>query len=252
MSLLPIGRLVEADSNGVLPRIGRPPHPSWSLILSDLIRQFQEEFTDSDFTIALRGSVARGASVDEAADLDLVVLHDGKLSPIAELQSLEMPELSIETSYVNLKELRTAKKWVWMQFMLAHNGHTIFGSDPLLELPEPRIGPHCYAHLRNADRWLEDWKSYWNSDKDYHAICEWLMKRIVRSFFESQIVRINAFSRDIYPCTQVAMDAFPELRHSIYRAAELAVIPTADRDVVGEIVRHLSGTLLSEQAELKM
>lgn len=63
MSLLPIGRLVEADSNGVLPRIGRPPHPSWSLILSDLIRQFQEEFTDSDFTIALRGSVARGASV---------------------------------------------------------------------------------------------------------------------------------------------------------------------------------------------
>tara|TARA_R110002126_G_C10489263_1_gene503166 strand:+ start:16972 stop:17433 length:462 start_codon:yes stop_codon:yes gene_type:complete len=109
---LPIGRLVEADSNGVLSRIGRPPHPSWSLILSDLIRQFQEELTGSDFSIALRGSVARGASVDEAADLDIVVLHDGKLSPITELQSLEIPELSIETSYVNLKELRTDKKWV--------------------------------------------------------------------------------------------------------------------------------------------
>lgn len=49
MSLLPIGRLINADSKGVLPRIGRPPHPSWSPLLSDLIKQSQEKFTDSDF-----------------------------------------------------------------------------------------------------------------------------------------------------------------------------------------------------------
>lgn len=252
MPLLPIGQLVKADSKGVLPRIGRSPDPSWSTTLDDLTKQLCTAMKDRNFSIALRGSVARGASINEAADLDLVILYDGRPPMAVSLQSNVSPQLSIEASYVPLKELEADDTWIWMRFMLAHNGHTIRGPDLLPALPEPRIGPHCYAHLRNADKWLQEWHSFWEQDEDHHAICEWLMKRIVRSLFESQITRINAFSRDIYPCCQVAMDAFPESRKAIKRAAELAVEPIANHSVIADIVRELSGPLLTKQSELGM
>ncbi|MBT8152970.1 hypothetical protein KMP13_03515 [Epibacterium ulvae] len=254
MSLQPVGRLVKADKKGILPRIGRPPHLDWSSVLQEVTSKLQQEFANGAFSVVVRGSVARGASADEAADLDLVILTDGRPSggkahPANLLRSQTMPTLSIEVSCVDYKALQTESRWAWMQFMLAHNGHTFFGPDRLARLPEPRLGPHCYAHLAHADRWLNDWPIYWEEDKDYTAICQWLMKRIVRSLFESQIMRINAFSRDIYPCTLVAMEAFPGLRSTIYHAAELAINPTTDRHIIEKVVRVLTELLLLKQAE---
>ncbi len=252
MSLMPIGRLIHADKNGVLPRIGCPPHPSWSSVLNDLVWQLQSHCTDNAFSVVLRGSVARGASLNEAADLDLVILYDDTMPPIQNLQSNVVPTLPIEVSYIERNALKTDAKWVWMRFMLAHNGHTILGPDTLKDLPEPRIGPQCYAHLRDADEWLRDWRLYWDRDQDYPAICTWLMKRIVRALFESQVTRINAFSRDIYPCAQVAKDAFPHARPAIHKAAELAITPTSDFDTIDQTVGRLSDILLSQHAEITM
>ncbi|MEP6021338.1 MAG: hypothetical protein ABJ251_22935 [Paracoccaceae bacterium] len=251
MSLRPIGQLFEADKNGQLPRIGRPPHSSWKPILGDLKKQIQGSFFDNRCAIVIRGSVARGASIDDAADLDLVVLFDRQAALPDQYQSPSKPELKIETSFIPLADLSTDSRWVWMRFMLAHNGYTIFGPDILTDLPEPTLGPHCFAHLRNADKWLAAWETYWDQDKDHLAICEWLMKRIVRSLFESQMMRINAFSRDIYPCAEVAMKAFPAQRELILRAAELAVEPVEEHRIVSAIVKPLSEVLYLKQAELK-
>ncbi len=251
MTLRPMGQLFEADENGQLPRIGRPPHSSWQPILGDLKKQIQGSFLDRECAITIRGSVARGASVNEAADLDLVVLHDGQSTLPSQYQSLLMPDLKIETSFIPLTGFRTDRRWVWMRFMLAHNGYMIFGPDVLADLPDPVLGPHCFAHLRNADKWLVAWKTYWDQDKDYLAICEWLMKRIVRSLFESQMMRINAFSRDIYPCAKIAMEAFPDQRDLILKAAELAVEPVEDYEIMSTVVEPLSEILQSKQAELK-
>ncbi|WP_299555557.1 nucleotidyltransferase domain-containing protein [uncultured Tateyamaria sp.] len=221
------------------------------MLLRDIVDQFQRENAGDQVSIALRGSVARGAAVSETADLDLVVLFDdGAVLPDT-LRSDVLPNMPIEKSYVPRREFLTDDKWRWMRFTLAHNGHTIWGTDHLADLPEPHLGAHCYAHLRNADEWLEHWQVFWDRDKDYHAICMWLMKRIVRSLFESQIMRLNAYSRDIYPCSTVAAEAFPDLGSIILGAAQLAVSPTDNRNRIAEVTARLSPTLLSLQAEFE-
>ncbi len=251
VTLKPIGRLVQADADGILPRIGQPPHPSWSAILGDITEQLGAHMPDQDFALLTRGSVARGASVEEAADLDLVILLDDPTRCPASISSAIAPQLKIETSIIARRDFVTDGRYSWMRFVLAHNGHTVFGPDILPDLPEPKLGDHCYAHLRNADKWLAAWEAYWTEDKDYLPICEWMMKRIVRSLFESQITTINAFSRDIYPCAQVAITAFPDQREAILDAASLAVAPTNDHAVISGVTDQLSGLLLAEQAKLR-
>ncbi len=252
MPFQPIGQLIKANGRGVLPRIGRAPHASWEPIVHDLIDQLGVSFGDTQFSLLTRGSVARGASFNEAADLDLVVVHGGQDALSDRYKSRISPDLKIETSFIPLNEFAENTRWAWMRFMLAHNGHTIAGPDVLADLPEPVLGRHSIAHLHNADKWLTAWQTYGAQDEDYQAICAWLMKRIVRSLFESQMIRINAFSRDIYPCAEVAMTAFPRQRALILRAAELAVAPVDDHQTVVEIAKPLSEILLAQQAELKL
>ena len=251
MTLRSIGQLTQANAFGELPRIGRAPHVTWRPILNDIVDQFRNSNADGTFSIALRGSAARGASVEEAADLDLVVLLGESATSMGQVQSNAAPEVSIETAYVPASDFLTHLDWVWMRFTLAHCGHTAFGHDHLSDLPEPGLGPHCVAHLRDADRWLKQWKIYWDQDKDYLAICEWLMKRIVRSLFESQLEQINGYTRDIYPCAKVAIQAFPDLRGAILDAAELAVAPVDDREVISKICDELTPVLLTRQLEIK-
>ena len=246
MALRAIGHLIQADENGILPRIGRRPDPSWTAILEDVIEQRQNR----DCAIILRGSVARGASVKDAADLDLVILHGDQILPTQPLQSRTMPDLSIETTYIHHQAFEHHKRWAWMRFMLAHNGYTIFGPDKLSNLPAPQLGRHSYAHLPNADKWLKQWQVYWAEDAAHKDICQWTMKRIIRALFESQMMALNAYSRDIYPCAMAAIDAFPHMEAAIMQAAELAIAPTTDHHLISEITSNLTPLLHSQQANL--
>ncbi|MEP1537849.1 MAG: hypothetical protein ABJQ34_00090 [Paracoccaceae bacterium] len=250
MGLRPIGRLVQADIHGILPRIGRAPHASWHPILKDIADQFKMANANGLFSMAVRGSVARGASVSEAADLDLVLIFDDTALSIKDIGCNAIQGVPVEISFIPCADFHTHEDWAWMRFTLAHSGYTVFGHDYLPELLEPQIGPHCVAHLRDADRWLRQWEIYWEEDKDYHAICEWLMKRIVRSLFESQLKQLNGYTRDIYPCFQVAVEAFPHLRCAMLKAAELAVSPDDNQDDILKIVDQLSPILLSKQTAL--
>lgn len=75
MPIRPIGHLIKADANGVLPRIGGKPHASWSPVLDDITDQLENLSPKNPITVIVCGSVAHGACVNEAADLDLVILH---------------------------------------------------------------------------------------------------------------------------------------------------------------------------------
>ena len=44
------------------------------------------------------------------------------------------------------------------------------------------------------------------------AICQWLMKRMVRSLFEAIMFALNCYSPDIYPCAKIAARQFAPQR----------------------------------------
>ena len=70
-------------------------------------------------------------------------------------------------------------------------------------LPDPTLKLHCIAHLKVCDRWITDRKPIYKATaqpEQKKAICQWLMKRVVRSLFEAIMFDLNCYSRDIYPC----------------------------------------------------
>jgi len=75
------------------------------------------------------------------------------------------------------------------------------------------------------------------------AICQWLMKRMVRSLFEAVMVDLNYYSRDIYPCAKIAAQQFAPQKATIWRAAELAMAPTDQPAAIFAVLDGLSPLL---------
>lgn len=113
--------------------------------------------------------------------------------------------------------------------MLAHCGWTLAGPDRLRVLPQPRIGPVVIAHLRGVRRWWprhpEDWAC---ARAERRLINGWLAKRLLRSLAEGEMLRRGLYSRDIWPCLQIACRAFPNQGALSTDIAETAVAPGGD------------------------
>ena len=230
----------------------KPPAPIWAPILEELTAKLRAHYGDALISVALRGSVARGTDVIDVSDLDLVVFLSGRSDGL-DLQSALMPDLPIETAILDADTFPHGDSGAWMAFTLALSGWHIYGDDFVADLPPPHLGPRAMGHLPRADRWLAKWSVYWveePDDTDRLDICQWLMKRMVRSLMESRMIRLNAYSRDIYPCAKVAADAFPAHQAAIWKAAEYAIAPTTNHEEIAAIVADLAPVLRREQAAL--
>ena len=98
---------------------------------------------------------------------------------------------------------------------MAFFGSVISGPDFISTLPDMTLKPHCIAHLKACDRWIAAWEPMFRATaqpEQKKAICQWLMKRMVRSLFEAVMVDLNCYSRDIYPCAKIAARQFAPQR----------------------------------------
>ncbi len=98
-----------------------------------------------------------------------------------------------------------------MPFSLAFSGSVISGPDLISTMPDPTLKPYCVAHLKGCDRWIAAWKPMFKATAQpdqKKAICQWLMKRMVRSLFEAVMFDLNCYSRDIYTCAKIAAQQF--------------------------------------------
>lgn len=236
--LRPIGRIAFADAQGRLPRLGRPPSGPLGALARRLSDRIAADLGPDLVSVALRGSVARGTDVPGASDLDLVVVRRAS----DEEPALPPCEVEVEVSAMTLDALLHERPFAWMRFALAHSGWTIAGRDVVAELPEPTLGPHCVAHLKSVERWSAAWPGYLVGDADEaerRLTCRWLMKRIVRSAFETVMLEIGGYTRDIHPCAEAAAARHPERADRIWRAAELAVAPTGDPAVIAAVAEPL-------------
>ncbi|MEO0917374.1 MAG: nucleotidyltransferase domain-containing protein [Pseudomonadota bacterium] len=166
----------------------------WFPVLDELTHSLLAHYGEALISIALRGSVARGTDVAGVSDLDLVLFLRGRTDPVA-LRTSHMPDLTIEATPINADTFPSGPADEWMRFALALSGRHVWGADVVGELPQPRLGLHAMGHLPRADQWLAKWPVYWaeeTSDADRKDICQWLMKRIIRSLMESQMLRLGA------------------------------------------------------------
>ena len=245
--LRPIGRIAFADAQGRLPRLGRSPSGPPGALARRLAEGIAADLGPDLVSVALRGSVARGTDVPGGSDLDLVVVRRAS----DEEPALPPSGGEVEVSAMTIDALLHEPSFAWMRFALAHSGWTIAGRDVAAALPEPTLGPHCVAHLKGVARWGAAWRGYLAGDADdaeRRLTCRWLMKRIVRSAFETVMLEMGGYTRDIHPCAEAAARRHPEQAERIWRAAELAVAPTGDPGVIAPVAEPLVAWLHERRA----
>ena len=183
--------------------------------------QLPQQYRSDLFAIALPGSTARGTAVAGVSDLDLIVLLNHSATDIPSGGLLRGHRVKVD---------------------LAQSTYPDFIST----LPDMTLKPHCIAHLKACDRCIAAWEPMFKATaqpEQKKAICQWLMKRMVRSLFEAVMVDLNCYSRDIYPCAKIAAQQFAPQKATIWRAAELAVAPTDQPAAIFAVLDGLSPLL---------
>ena len=199
----PIGHLARANAKG---EVGTPwpcpPVGRMGRIVTDFAKALHAQIGDAELSIVLRGSLARGGQ--SPADIDLMLVsHKRPILP--SLRVLPRLPLEAELDFIPFERFKHSKHGAWPRFALAHSGWTLVGPDYLCDLPEPKMGPVVIAHLKGLRRWWPfhplDWAS---SEAERREINGWLAKRIIRSLAEGEMLRRGVYSRDIWPCLQIA------------------------------------------------
>ena len=241
-----IGQLTSVDASGVLPRLDTAPSGRWARLATKLSAQLPQQYRSNLLAIALPGSTARGTAVAGVSALDLLVLLNHSATDIPSGSLLRGHRVKVDLAQSTYPEFMTQPKWAWMRFSLAFSGSVISGPDFISTLPDMTLKPHCIAHLKACERWIAAWEPMFKATaqpEQKKAICQWLMKRMVRSLFEAVMVDLNCYSRDIYPCAKIAAQQFAPQKATIWRAAELAVAPTDQPAAIFAVLDGLSPLL---------
>lgn len=247
--LLPIGSIVPAGADGCLPRLGRAPHGAFGRAAHRIAAGLARDLGDDLVAVVLRGSAARGTAVAGASDLDLVVVRHS----CAEEPEVAPERIEVEIVATTLADLLHAPAAAWLRFALAFSGWTIRGRDVVADLPDPTLGPHCIAHLRDVHRWGHRWRAMLDGDRDAaerRLTCRWLMKRIVRSAFEDVMFEVGGYTRDLHPCTEAAAARRPRQAALLRAAAALAIRPSDDRAAIAAVADPLVAWLEARRAAL--
>lgn len=245
-TIQPIGKAYPADRDGYLPRVGNAPEPPWSDVAAQIAGDVERTIGDNLCSVALRGSVTRGTAVAGVSDVDVVLITARKLKTVPRRWVDGLSNPKIDVVVVTEEALRASERCAWLRFSLAFSGWTIWGQDMISELPDPKLGSEAIAHLHSIGAWQQKWRSLieQNSDRHYRErVCSWLMKRLVRTAFESVMLKENAYARDIYPCVTIATRHNPDFQSALVSAAELSIAPTADTDRIADIERELMDLL---------
>ncbi len=251
-----IGQAHRVDARGVLPRLGIAPAPPWDGYAGQVSEALHKALGPNLLSVALRGSTVRATAVIGVSDLDLVVVTQSKVMEIAVPQIIANPDLEIETALATEDELLSDARFAWLRHNLAFCGYTVWGHDYVGDLPDPKLDTSAFAHVKGVDTWLAQWSAMYTEapdDKERRAICAWVMKRVVRTLFESVMFEEGVYTRDIHPCADVAARYYPNLRAEIFAAAELVISPTKSLAEIEDLIASLTPALIAaKNAYLKM
>lgn len=251
--LRPIGRIVYANDEGILPRIAFPKNlEPWRDVVDRACDLVDSSLRDKAVAVLGRGSIMRGTAVPKRSDLDLVVIYEGLLSPtersVLKHCEAEVAEASAMVTEVELlpipeQEFMVAARWEWMRFTLAHQGLTLRGKDFLPLLPPPKLDERAIAHDRPQARWRMEWRRHWadatNLD-ERQKVCAWVMKRHVRAAFERIMFDLNGYTRDLHPAASAIADRYPEHAETLWKACRLAIFPVGDLHVVDDVANAMN------------
>ncbi len=226
----------------------------WINIISDIIEQYRNKYTNEVHSIYLRGSVAQGLDIEKISDLDMFALiydknnnyiswknvswtkqFQKKLYMKYQLQSQIDLGYSTYTPNINKMDLK-------IQMLLKTQSLCVWGQDIIPKIQEFKPGEEMIINLRwiesDLNNTLQKLQSTDNSET-IKKLCKTIMKIIVRSGFELVIQREAKFTNHLYQCYETFSKYYPDKKKSMHKALDLFLNPTDIKSTIILIIEEL-------------
>ena len=200
----------------------------------------------------MRGSVARGNSVNGFSDVDIfAVIHDMEERwKIADWQSDLQKELQAEFSFVQETEIMMtqyfedfAQKNSRLAMIIKTQSLCIFGNDIGKTIPSFLPNKKMILNLT----WLEDdINDFLQKEKITQHECQEITKILIRGGFELVMEKEQEFTTDLYLCYKVFSKYFPNKENEMREMLHLYLNPMEDEIYVKKIIESLGKWMINE------
>lgn len=247
MQIQKIGKFHIIDQKGYIKNAAIVPiaQHEYRTVVQDMLEELVLALPENLHSVYIRGSVAKGIAIPHVSDIDLVILlhHevlDSNLDDFIENKIVDkFPFVKgVELLIITINECKETR----VQFLLKTQCGCIYGNDISNQLPEFKLDKVAYAHsdsfydsmLRIRKKMVE------KSDPDeIKKSCRWIMKRIIRTGYETVMLRDHSFTRDLYLNYEVFCKFHPTKAEDMKQALELAINPTDDKSMILNVMDRL-------------
>ncbi len=256
MEIIKIGKLHTFDKDGNIQNSCILPiqQNEYKLVVNKIVAELLVYIKTSIHSIYIRGSVAKGIAIPFVSDIDIIVILN---NPYSEKEILEkkIDEIireeyeyvnGIELFFITQNDLLNSK----IQFLLKTQCGCIYGKNVIDEIRNFKIEKEAFAHSENFHKDIQDTLAELKHEEDefeIKSICSWIMKRIIRTAFETVMIKDNNYTRDLYVNYEIFCNYHPNIKNEIKKVLELAINPT---NVKEEIIKAINGTANYIQNEI--
>ncbi len=268
--ILPIGSILPVDAQGYLVRrvsLEKIIEP-WRSLVDDVAAAYVMAWPNQVMGVYIRGSVAAGQAIFNHSDVDslAVVSRDHRECDRRWFKKLNQQIFrhypfcrGVEFSVISGDRLLdlTDHSYDNLRMLIATQAVCVWGQDIVEDLPKVRPDMTCIHHSfdleADLNQLIKDLLDLPENPSDrlqqqvyVRKLCQWSMKRIVRSGFEIVMERDQCFTRDLHPCYERFSHYYPTQKSSMWQALTWAINPIDSPEKILEFLHQFGGWLVEE------
>lgn len=248
----PIGSFFPQDKNGFIlnDTAFEKISNQWLPVIEKIKNSYINHFGKKIHSIYLRGSVARGNSVDGLSDIDtFAVIYDlEERWKMAEWQPNLQLELQEEYPFIQEVEIMMTpyfedfyQKNPRLGMIIKTQSLCIFGNNLDEKIPPFLPNEKMIINLT----WLkEDINDFLQKEKMTNRDCQEITKILIRSGFELVMEKEQKFTTDLYWCYNIFSKYFPEKENEMREILHLYLNPIGDIIYLKKLVNSLGNWML--------
>jgi hypothetical protein len=238
MKIIPIGKLHDIDADGYIqnPCIVPLKQEKYHHVVNEILAELSYKFKEHIHSLYIRGSVAKGIAIEFVSDIDLVFLCNQSIGDeIKKDIRILLNTINKKFNFINGIEVLFITKInidnIKTQFLLKTQCACIYGVDIIPTLKSFKINQYAFSHSNGFYQSMIDIKAELMNETnldEIKEICTWTMKRIIRTGFETVMIKDQSYTRDLYPNYLIFSNYYPEKEADMKLALTLAINPTSD------------------------
>lgn len=250
MEIKTIGKFHQIDENGFIQNCCILPivQEEYNIVISDIISALNNNLKELIHSIYIRGSVAKGIAIHHISDIDTIIIANRKLSAteqatkrtIYDTIATKYPFVNgIELHFIDYADCNNKR----IQFLLKTQCACIYGTDINNTFNYFKLDKNALSPAETFLQEIIDTRQELLNETDPNEIkdiCTWIMKRIIRTGYETVMFKDQSYTRDLYLNFIVFCKYHPEKSNEMQQALTLAIEPVSEKEKIISVIDSLA------------